>query len=537
MARARPTESHDLHGYLRVWRRRIGWLVVPLVLFPAAAAYYTASQPLAYRATARVLLDESAAQDAVGGSLANANVRTRELANEINLARSDSARQAVREALGLGATEALPTGTITADDNSDVLLFRFEGSTANDAALAANTWATGFVDLEQEAAQASLTGAIERLNTQLDEFRVERDSVRVDLVALEDRRAIASTDKQRATLQVQIDREAGAISGELNLVDAQIDAIIQSITQLQLDGELAPEGTAWIYRSATPPLGAINGSILQNTAIGLVVGVMVGVGLALFRDHVDRSVSTTEDIQRLGLTALGAIPQAPRGQGDALAQISLFDPTNPVADSYQKVRSALQFVALGRNAKSILVTSPTEGNGKTTTAVNLALAFSGVDHKVVLVDADMRRPKIHTIFNTNRVPGVSDAIVEGIPLDRIAVASSFESRASLAALPAGTEPPSPAAFLASPGFASLHDELETQSDMTVFDTPPVLPVADATSLCPYVDGVVVVVEVGRTTQDQLLSAVDILDRAGGEVFGIVLTKAKVTTSLYYQQDR
>ena len=267
-----------------------------------------------------------------------------------------------------------------------------------------------------------------------------------------------------------------------------------------------------------------------------MVGAVLGAALGLLRETLDRTVNTAEDIQRLGLTALGAIPKASKSDAKYLAQVSLFDPTSPIADAYQKVRSALQFVALGNDARTILVTSPTEGNGKTTTAVNLALAFSGVDRKVVLVDADMRRPKIHTVFNTSLVPGITDALVNQIPLDRIAVASSIESRSSLAALPAGTEPPNPATFLASPLFASLHEELQAQSDMTVFDSPPILPVADTTSLCPHADGVVVVVEAGHTTRDELVSAVEVIDRAGGVVLGVVLTKAKVASKTYYQPD-
>ncbi|MCP5032075.1 MAG: polysaccharide biosynthesis tyrosine autokinase [Actinomycetia bacterium] len=524
----------DLFGYARIIRRRIIWFLVPLIAIPAAAVFYTQSQDLVYEAKARVLLNNSAAQEAIDGRLVSASVRDRELANEINLAQSDEAEEAFRATFTLGPDDPLPDGTVTADSSSDVLEFTFQGPTAEQAALATNTWAVIYVDLKQKDASGSIDRASERLRDQLDQLRLERESVRADLRELEIRRARANTDEERAILEIDIELENGAVSGELNLVDAQIEATVQSIALLQLSGEVASEGTARILQKASPPLGPTNASTARNMVLGLIVGAVLGVVAALIRDQLDRSVNTSEDVQKLGLTVLGTIPKAGKKASQDLAQVSLHDPHNPIADAYQRVRSALQFLALDTDTRSILVTSPTAGNGKTTTAVNLALAFSSVDHKVVLVDADFRRPMIHRIFNTNLVPGVTDALVQGIPLDRIAVATSLEARASLAALPAGTEPPNPATFLASPLFDELHAQLRAKSDMVVFDAPPVLPVADATSLCPDVDGVVLVVEAGQTTRDQLASAIEIIDRAGGLILGVVLAKSKATSKAYYQ---
>jgi capsular exopolysaccharide synthesis family protein len=527
------SDELDLFGYTRIIRRRLFWFLIPLLVIPTVAVLYTRSQEEVYEASARVLIDDSAAQEAIDTRLVSASVRDRELANEINLAQSDEAEEAFRAAFSLGPDDDLPEHSITADASSDVLEFTFQGATADDAALTATAWAYIYVNLKQEDATSSIVRATDRLREELDQLRQERDTVAADLRALEVQQARARTDEERDALGVEIELEQGAISGELNLVDAQIEATIQSIAQLQLSGELASEGTARILQKATAPKQPTNASALRNMVLGLVVGAVLGVVLALLRDQLDRTVSSGEEIQKLGLTVLGTIPKADRKISTDLAQISLQDPHNPIADAYQRVRSAVQFLALGADTKSILVTSPTQGNGKTTTAVNLALAFSGVDRKVVLVDTDFRNPSIHKVFNTGLVPGVSDALVQDIPLDRIAVATSLEARASLAAFPAGTEPPNPAAFLASPLFSQLHARLDSESDMTVFDAPPVLPVADATSLCPDVDGVVLVVEVGKTTTDQLSSAIEIIDRAGGLLLGVVLTKAKVKSKSYY----
>ena len=505
-------------------------------MITAGAAMYSRSRPDVYQASAGVLLDASAAEDAVDGRTVGAGIRDRELANEINVAESDLARDKVREVLQLGADQPLPVGSITADPDSDVLIFTFQGSTPAAAALAADTWANVYVGLKQEAAESSITSSIERFENRLDDLRLERDRVRSELVTLENRLANATTEETRTSIQADIDREVSAISGDLAVVDAQIESIVQNIIQLQLSAELDAGGTAWLYQKAALPRSPVSSSLAQNLIIGLFVGLVAGTAIALLREQLDQSVNTVEDVRRLGLTPLGMIPRAAKGEVDQLDHISLSMPNSPIADAYQKVRSALQFVALGNDAKSIMVTSPTAGNGKTTTAVNLALAFSSTTQKVVLADADMRRPRIHTVFAAPLSPGITDALVNRIPLDRIAVATSNESRSSLAALPAGTEPPNPATFVASPLYAQFTEELRAQADIIVFDSPPVLPVADAASLCRHTDGVVLVVEAGRSTRDDLEGAVEAIDRAGGTVLGVVLTKVKAkadSRSPYY----
>ncbi len=532
MTSGSDNEDLDLLDYVRALRRRWPWVVAPLILLPLLAAWYSTSRPVTYEATARVLLAGSAAQDVVDERFENANVRSRDLANQINLAESDRAATAVRERLGLAPTDPLPDGSIDAKSDSDVLEFTFRGDTPEDAAAAANAWADVFVALNEQEVLGSITEAVERLRGQVDQLRSERDALTADLRVLEQRLAAATTEEARTDLQAQVNREAGAISGELNLLDVQIEANIQGVTQLQLASDLSSGETAWVFQTAVPPMSPIGRSLVRNLLMAVVLGGIVGAALALVRDQLDQSLTDPDDVEKLGFAVLGVVPNVGRAERRDLEAAGLLAAPSKVSDAYQKVRSALQFVAIGNEARCILVTSPNAGEGKTTTAVSLALAFSGVDRRVVLVDADFRRPRIHAVFRTDLVPGVSDALVNDLPLQRIAVATSPAERASLAALPAGTEPPNPTAFLASPLYADFIDQIASESYISVVDAPPILPVADATSLCPLVDGVVIVIESGATSRDDLRAAVDSVERAGGALLGVVVTKVKSRARRY-----
>lgn len=525
MPKESTREELELRDYLAALGRRWGWLMLPLLLFTLLAVVFTASQPLNYSATARVLLRPSTL---LGGAT---ELGDRDLLNEINLANSDDTTSLVRQRLNLDPTAELPEGKIESEPETDVLSFTFSGPTAPAAAMTSNVWADAYVELKQAEAQDSISQAVTRLQGRLDALREERSDIRADLERLENN-LVQSSEAQRTSVQLQIERETSTISGDLNLVDAQIAANIGSITQLQLSGELASVGTADVFQRAAEPLDPTNASLSRNVAIGLLIGLLVGVGLALLVDNLDSSITDAEDIQRMGLTLLGIIPEAPRRQiRSGLSTVAQTHPGSSLADGYQKIRTALQFTTLGNDIKTILVTSPQQGDGKTTTATNLALALANVESRVVLADIDFRRPQIHTIFNTDLIPGISDALVGQTSLRQVAV-NHPELSTTLVAMPAGTQPPNPATFLVSSRFSGLLADLRNQADLTILDAPPVLPVADAVSIASQADGVILVVRAGSTTHDELIASVESIRRSGGRLLGIVVNHARGKATAY-----
>lgn len=531
MNRQANREEFGLGDYLALVRARWAWLAFPIVLFPLLAALYSSAQPLTYSARARVLLTTSAAQEAVASRInINTELFDRDLVNEINIANSDVVVELVRQKLELPDDDTLSDGLVTASAEADVLNFDFEGTTPEEAALFANTWAEAYVEQKQADAQASIDRAVVQFDERLGALRVERAEVRAELERLEDRLVQASDESARQSLQLRVDREASAISGDLGLIDGQIAANIDGITQLQLSSELS--GSAELVSAAVPPVDSDNAPLSRNIVVAVFIGGLVGLGLALLVDSLDRSISGSEDLQRMGLTVLGQVPIAPRRMTEqTLSTIAHTQPGTPIADGYQKVRTALQFTTLEADIKTILVTSPKHGDGKTTTAVNLALAYANVENRVVLADVDFRRPHIHTVFNTNLIPGISDALLGFATLNQLAV-SHPELSTTLLAAPAGTQPPNPAAFLSSSLVADLLDELRTQADLTILDAPPVLPVADALSVASHADGVILVVRAGETKRDDLESAVESITRSGGRLLGVVLNRVKGKNSSY-----
>lgn len=514
----------ELRDYLKIARRRWRWILAPLLLVPLFAWYTTSRQTEVWQATARVLLANSAAQDAIQGGNTNSFTVSRQLANEINLAESDSTKSEVRSRLDLAKDDDLPSGTIEAESGSDVLNFVFTGKSPEDAARFANTWAEVYVDVKQQTAQDSITRTVTTLEGNLEELRSQRSEIRSELEDLEDRLARATVDAQPA-IQAKIDREASAISGDLNLIDARIASNIDSITKLQLDGELAAQGTATVYQTAAEPQKPTNAPLSRNLILAVFVGSILGVAAALLAENLDQTVSSHEEIEALGLTPLGSIPKASRElKRTELALIGHDRPEHAISDGYQKVRTALQFTVLDSGIRSIVVSSPLQGDGKTTTSVNLALAFASVDRQVVLVDADLRRPRIHSVFATALRPGLTDALVGNIPLNEVAV-RFHASPDNLAALPAGTQPPNPSTFLSSPGFAALAKDLRASSDLVIYDAPPILPVSDALSVSQHADGVVLVASSGITKAEDLSASAAAIVRAGSKVLGVVLVGA------------
>lgn len=510
----------ELRDYVEILRRRWAWALVPLVAVPLLAAIYSTRQADVFQATARVLLADSAAQDAIDSTSDNSFSVSREMANEINLAESDATRAAVAETLGIDVND-LPSGAITADGSADVLDFRFSSPTPEGAADAANTWADVYVQVKQETAQSSISRTVEQLETALDDLRVERSDLRAPLEALEDRLARAP-EEQRATLQLQVDREASSISGDLNLIDDRIASNISSITTLQLEGELAAQGTAQVFQVAAPPQEPVNAPASRNVILGLVVGAILGAGAAILRDNLDQTISSTADVERLGYPILGAIPKASKELRRSNMELAaLNSPDTPLADAYQKVRTALQFAAMDGEIRSIVVTSPLQGEGKTTTSSNLAIAFATVGNQVILADTDLRRPRIHGIYGTKLSPGLTDVLIDDMPLNEVAIHLDGLNQ-QLAALPAGSQPPNPSSFLSSSSFAKLAEELRIQADLVVFDAPPVLPVSDALSISQHTDGVLVVASAGTTKRSDLTAAIETITRAGGKLLGVVV---------------
>lgn len=515
------TETREEYGLLDYWviaRKRWPWIVLPVLLLLGASAYYTVSQPDRFEATASVLLAPTASQDVLDNGSQNTNFLSRSLSNEISLAKSDEVESLIVDELNL-----VPNVSISPEPDADVLVFSASAGDADDAALHANTWANMYVKVKQDQAVESITSSMVTLQGQLEELRLTRQELRSPLDDLDARIGRSANPEVAASLQRDYDRLADDLRYELELVTAQAEAVVGSLTDLQLQAQLSAVGEARIIQSAAAPLERSNAPLSRNLALGLVLGLMVGFGLALLAETRDKTIKSASDVQDVtDLPVLASIPLAGRKAQTDLALAAHRDPEGAYADGYHKVRSSIEFASFENKIKSVLVTSPSASEGKSTTSSNLALALSSVGKKTVLVDVDFRRARIHDIYKIEQSPGLSDYVLHGAKLSSVAYSVTEPGLKDLLVVPTGSVPPNPAAFVGTSGFLETIDWMESQADMVVLDAPPLLAVSDAHTLGKHVDAVVLTALAGRTTKPELAEVLTVLRQTGSNVIGIVL---------------
>jgi polysaccharide biosynthesis transport protein len=261
-------------------------------------------------------------------------------------------------------------------------------------------------------------------------------------------------------------------------------------------------------------------------ASGVLLGLLLGCGLAYLAEMSDKSFRTPEEIRRrLGLPVIGHIPYIPPGaEADKTTLVdpvlcSFYKPKSIEAESYRAVRTALYFSTQGQGHQVIQVTSPDMGDGKSTLVANLALSIAQSGKRVVLVDADFRRPRLHKLFGLSAQVGLASVIADNADLDAAVQKTCIPN---LSLLPCGPIPPNPAELLTSPRFKDLLDQIRQKFDFVLVDTPPLLAVTDPCVVAPRVDGVLLTIRVSRNGRPHAERAKEILSTLGVKIMGVVV---------------
>ncbi len=253
-----------------------------------------------------------------------------------------------------------------------------------------------------------------------------------------------------------------------------------------------------------------------NVLIGLILGLFVGVAIAILRHTLDTTIKTAEEAeQAAGATVLGAVAHDPEAQSNPL--ITLRD--SPRAEAFRTIRTNLQYVDVDNPPKAVVITSSMPGEGKSTTACNLAIAIAQGGARVLLMEADLRRPKVAEYLQVDGSRGLTDVLVGRMPLPRSVIRWQ---RGLLDLLPAGSIPPNPSELLGSRHMAAVLSQLRTRYDMIIIDAPPLLPITDAAILSTVVDGAILVARYGVTRRDQLIEAAEALNQVNSRVLGTVI---------------
>jgi polysaccharide biosynthesis transport protein len=298
---------------------------------------------------------------------------------------------------------------------------------------------------------------------------------------------------------------------------------------------------------ARVPTGPIEPNIPRYLAFAFILGLTSGVGLAFLQEGLDNTVRTSEQAQMIsGLPALGMIPLPARtareganpkrlmiatSSKEAVEMVAQVRPHSQMAESYRALRTSLLLTNLGAPPKVIMVTSALPQEGKTTTSMNTALVLAQKGVRVLLIDADLRRPSIHKILGWGPRSGLSNVLTGSATLQQTIQPSSILLNLSI--LPAGTPPPNPAELLASTNMRDVLEELRGQYDHIVVDTPPTLSVTDAVVLSPRADAIVLVIRSGQTTKQALRRSRDILTQVNAKVSGVLLNAVDLSSPDYY----
>lgn len=303
-----------------------------------------------------------------------------------------------------------------------------------------------------------------------------------------------------------------------NAIGEELASVAGELSPAREDGSQAVKAT--VLARAQIPGAPSSPNVLRNLAVGLALGAIGGIGMALVRNVLDTKVRDEHAIRAVtDRPLLGSI--AFDGNVPAHPVVVADDPLSAPAEAVRRLRTNLQFIGTANESKTVVITSSIPGEGKSTTSINLAASLADAGSRVLLVDADLRRPSVATYLGLEGRAGLTSVLI-----GRADLADVIQpwGDSGLHVLPAGQVPPNPSELLGSKAMADVLEELARAYDVILLDTPPLLPVTDATILTKMVGGSLVVVGADRIHRAQLAESLATLETAGATVYGLVLNK-------------
>ena len=372
----------------------------------------------------------------------------------------------------------------------------------------------------------------------LGQAALSRDALREQLQTLEANIRTASTqiDELRAATRDLTPEARQAEIGRLQNALTQYQLTYSQLLKSEQDMQLA-EARAFSSVSVAEPAMVnpvpVRPKVAQNVVLAALVGLMLATGVVLLMEYVDDTVKSGEEVLALlGVPALGYVARLRGREVEALSTLPEKDPCSPAVEEFRVLRTNLQFAMMDWPGRALLVTSSGPKEGKTTTAVNLALVMARAGQKVILVDADLRRPALHRQFGMKNEEGLTTALLEPNSVGTASVRPTQVE--NLSVVTSGPLPPNPSELLSSRRMATLVEWLKGLADVVLFDSPPALVVSDPSVLARLVDGIVIVVDTGRTRAGALRGTREALERAAGpgKLLGAVLNKVSRQSGYY-----
>jgi non-specific protein-tyrosine kinase len=500
--------SDDLRRYMALaWHW--AWLFVIAAALAGTAAYLLSSRetPI-YEAVSTVLINEAPAT--VRTDYSSIVVSEQLAVTYSQLMTMEPVLIGVREELGLsqmpGSIEVAPF------KDSQLITIQVQDTDPVRAADIANTLPLVFAEQNRVLQEQRFSASKENLKAQLDEINGQIDETVKAIAALG---ASQANQAERDVLETTLVQYRQTYAG-----------ILQSYEQVRL-AEAQSISNISVIEQADIPRAPIRPQPLRTGALAAVVGLMAAAGLVFLIEALDDSLKSPEEItEKLGLPVLGLIPTHKVNGRPITAE----QPRSPVSEAFRSLRTNLAYASIDTPLKTLMITSPSPEEGKSTISANLGIIMAQGGLLVAVVDADLRRPRIHQKLGLDNLSGMTDLFM----LPEVVLNGEVQPTTvpNLVAITSGKLPPNPAELVGSEKMRSILEVVGKMVDIAILDTPPILAVTDAAALAPRTDGVIMVIKPGITKTGAARQAVDLLRRGGANILGVVLNDVNLKKSRY-----
>ena len=488
------------------------------------------------------ILSLDASQNTVVDRLAGLNKQLLEVENE-----RKSAEAAYRAALAPGALEAQAEASNNSNAETEAKLAELKQKRAQ-LLLEYTEKYPEVRDLDQQIAM---------IEKQLEQSKTHSESIVKTNLETRYRQALQKEEALRQAFDKQRSETLTQNEAAVNyrIIQQQIEtnkSLLDGLLQRSKENDVILAGTpnnVHVIDHAAIPKSPIGPKRMQAVALAAIFALILGIAVARGLDYMDDSVRTSEDVENfLRLPALAVIPTVGtsarhrllsaipgnKRNGHSIGPLLLnASPRSPLGESYRQLRTLVLLSSAGGAPKTLLVTSSQPGEGKTTTVVNTAIVLAQTGAKVIIVDGDMRRPRLHSIFNLDNDRGLSGILASKMSEKEMLAHVRQHEDSNLYVLPSGKLPPNPAELLASDQIRTLMAVLENSFAYVVIDSPPVASFTDGVLLSSVADGVLLVVHGGAASRHIVRRARQLLSDVGAKVFGVVLNNVTVSKHDYY----
>lgn len=499
-----------IREYLAILRLRKWSILLVTVLVLGAALLFSSQQDPVYSSESRFLVKPVSISGEEGAATLN-------METERQLAASTAVAQFVIDRLELEKEPKAVLNNLTVEviSGTEILSLTYQAADPEEAFQLANSFASQYGKFRREQVLTELEAAAEEIQEEIEQ--VEED---------------LGNAKEEEAKAPEGSEERSAAASQAASFQARLTLLIGEQQELQEPGDVQ---VGQVIQSAILPLEPVSPDHVRNGLFGLVAGLLLGIGLAFLRERLDDRLRGRMDLEdHIGAPVLAVIPRVTtwKRRGET-PLVTINEPRSATSEAFRTLRTSLLFAASQRDARVVMVTSPHAGEGKTATAANLAVVLAQARKRVLLISADLRKPRLHRFFEVSNEVGLTSVLIGEAKPWEVVVDVGMEH---LKLVPSGPVPGNPAELLGSDAMGRLLNQFRDVADFVIIDSAPALVVADALTVAPFVDAALFVADAEHTTRGAVIHGRNQLEQVRASVIGAVLNNfdpSKAKSSPYY----